>query len=309
MQSKVVGRLEIWLKAARAQFCTATVTSGILGTVIAWHGSNKFNWVYFFLTILGIILINVGVNFVNDYFDHTSGLDEENKSPTKFSGGSRVIQDGLISARNILIVGLISLSLAALIGLYLNSKTLGNVILAIGIIGIFLGYFYTAEPLRLGYTLLGEIITGFCCGPLIVVGSYYVQAQKLSLKPFLASVPMGILVAMILFINEFPDYDADKRVDKRTLVVVLGKDRAIKLYYVFLFLIYPAIIIGVGFGLFPSFALITLLTAPLYVEAIKIARKNFNKIYELLPANAATVKLHLSFGLLLSVAYILDNLV
>lgn len=302
-------RLKVWIKAIRAPFFTATLSSGILGAIIAWHDSGDFHWGYFFLTLSGVLLLNTGTNLINDYFDHTSHLDEINKHPTPFSGGSRVIQDKLLSPENVFYGGLLSFASAGIIGLYLNYRTSGNVILWIGITGIFLGYFYTAEPLRLGYTPLGEIITGLGCGPLIVYGSYYVQAQTLSWQPFLASIPIGILVGLILFINEFPDYEADKAVGKKTLVVILGKRRASKLYYLVLGGTYLLTCLGVLFKAFPLFALIALLTFPLAYKACKVAMKHFDKVFELLPANAATIALHLTFALLFATGYVLDNLV
>jgi len=308
MSKKIRKNLGLWLKAIRAPFFTATVTSGIVGAVCAWHNTGNFNWVYFFLTLLGIVLLNTGTNLINDYFDHTSNLDEIIPNPTKFSGGSRVIQEKLINPKKIFLAGLFSFILASLIGLYLNWQLKGNVILIIGMIGVFLGYFYTAEPLRIGYTPLAEIVAGFCCGFLIIFGSYYVQAQILNFEVFWISIPMGLLVFLILLINEFLDYDADKVVNKKTLVVVLGKEKASSIYCFLLFFIYLIIIFGIIFKIFPFFALMTLITIPLAFRAIKIARKNCKKIQELLPANADTIRLHLFFGLLLSVGYLLDRL-
>ena len=305
----MIQTLKVWIKAIRAPFFAAPLTSGILGAVIAWHNSGDFHWGYFFLTLSGIVLLNAGTNLINDYFDHTSNLDEINKHPTRFSGGSRVIQDQLLSPRAIFYGGILSFASAGTIGLYLNYRTSGNVILIIGLVGLFLGYFYTAHPLRLGYTPLGEIVTGFACGPLIVCGSYYVQAQSLSWEPFWASIPIGILLGLILFINEFQDYEADKAIGKKTLPVILGKRSAIKLYYLFLGGTYLFTCLGVLIKLFPPFVLITLLTLPLAYRACKVAMKHFDRIIELLPANAATIALDLTFGLLFAGGYVLDRLV
>ncbi len=302
-------KLKLWIKAVRAPFFTATASSAVLGAVIAWHHTGSMNWGYFLLTILGAILLNTGTNLANDYFDHTSSLDEKNENLTPFSGGSRVIQDKLISPKKILYVGIIAFVLAGIIGLYLNFKVAGNVILIIGVIGVLLGYFYTAPPFRLGYIPLGEVVSGFCCGPLIVYGSYYVQAQSLSWRPFGAAVTIGILVSLILFINEFPDHDADKRVNKKTLIVVMGKEKAIKVYYLLLGLVYVVVVLGVILRNIPVFSLIVFITLPLVFKAIKVARSNYDKIQELIPANAATIGLHLIVAVLLIGSYILDRLI
>jgi 1,4-dihydroxy-2-naphthoate octaprenyltransferase len=143
----------------------------------------------------------------------------------------------------------------------------------------------------------------------MVLGSYYAQAGNLAWQPVWASIPVAILITLVLYINEFPDYEADKKASKRTLVVIMGKKKAVRFYTVFLLLSYVIIIAGVVGQIFPPLALISFLTIPIAFRAIKVARKNFNKIIELLPANAATITIHLSLGLLLSVGYLLDKVI
>lgn len=300
-------RWTIWVKALRARFFTATIVPVLLGAVVAWHGSGEFNWIYFFLALSGGIFINAGLNLVNDYYDHTSGLDKLNQHHNSFSGGSRVIQDGLISPARILWVGITCFSIGAGIGLYLDYLLPGHILLVIGLAGIILAFFYSADPIRIGYTGLGEIACGLGLGPVMVLGSYYVQTGKLAWQPLWASIPVGVLVALILYINEFPDCEADRQANKRTLVVILGKRKAVRFYIAFLLLNYIFIIVGVAGRIFPPLALISLLTTPLAFHAIRVARKNFDKISELLPANAATIALHLSLGILLSGGYLLDK--
>ncbi|MFQ5951817.1 MAG: prenyltransferase, partial [Candidatus Omnitrophota bacterium] len=196
--------LKLWLKAIRVPFFTATIIPVALGSIIAWHGTNNFIWMKFALAMIGALLIHAGTNLANDYFDHISGCDEANLTPTPFSGGSRVIQEGLIAPKKILYISLAAFILGGSIGLYLNYLCAGNVILILGVIGIFLGIFYTARPLRIGYGSFGELVVGIGFGPLMVLGSYYVQAQTLPLQVLLTSIPVGILIALVLFINEFP---------------------------------------------------------------------------------------------------------
>lgn len=126
--------------------------------------------------------------------------------------------------------------------------------------------------------------------------------------PVLASIPVGILIALVLYINEFPDYDADKLVHKQTIIVILGKEKAIKLFHALLGLVYVYILVCITLNIFPLFTLIILLTLPLALKAYFISRKNFQKIYELIPANALTISLHLTIGLLLSVSFVFDKI-
>lgn len=301
-------RLKVWLKAVRAPFFTATVIPVALGSLIGWYDTSNFIWLRFWLALLGAILIHSGTNLANDYFDHISGCDEANLNPTPFSGGSRVIQEGIIPPKKILTASLASFAAGGAIGLYLNYLSGRNVILILGIIGVFLGFFYTARPLRIGYGSFGELAVGIGFGPLMVLGSYYVQAQALSSRLFLISIPVGILITLVLFINEFPDYSADKTVGKRTLVVILGKKRAVILYQGLLFSVYLIIASLAVFKILPLICLIVFFSLPLAFKAFRISKDNFDKIYELLPANALTIGLHSLVGLLLGAGFILDKL-
>lgn len=300
---------KLWLKAVRAPFFTATIIPITLGSIVAWYDISIFSWFKFSLAMLGGIFVHAGTNLANDYFDHLSGCDEANPTPTPFSGGSRVIQEGLIQPKKILCVSLASFLIGGTIGLYLNYICKGNIILIIGIIGVFLGIFYTAKPFRIGYGSFGELAVGVGFGPLMVLGAYYVQAQSLSFTAFLISIPIGILIALVLFINEFPDYTADKSVGKKTIVVILGKKNAVILYHVFLGSVYLLIILYVLFAILPVTSLIVVLSLPLALKAILVSKRNFDKIYELLPANAATIGLHLLIGLLLSAGILLGKII
>ena len=289
-------------------FSTATIIPIALGSVIAWYDINNFAWMRFWLALFGGLLIHFGTNLANDYFDHMSGCDEANPNPTPFSGGSRVIQQGLIAPKNVLWASLFCFAIGISIGIYLNYLTGTNVVLILGLIGIFLGFFYTAKPFRIGYSSFGEIAVGVGFGPLMVLGAYYVQTHNLPLKVFLISIPIGILIALVLFINEFPDYVADKSTGKKTLVVILDKRRAVILYHMLLACIYISIIALIIFKFLPFISLIVLVSLPLAVKAFIVSKENFDKVFELLPANASTVALHSAIGLLLCGSFILDKL-
>src|SRR3989338_7475575 len=270
----ISSEIKIWLKAVRVPFFTATIVPVALGSIIAWYDTGSFAWMRFTLAIAGALLIHAGTNLANDYFDHRSGCDEANPNPTPFSGGSRVIQKGLIPPNEILYVSLASFILGAAIGLYLNYLCGKNVILILGITGIFLGFFYSAKPLRIGYGSFGELAVGAGFGPLMTMGAYYVQARHLPFKVFLISIPIGILIALVLFINEFPDYQSDKSVGKKTLVVILGKKRAAILCHILLTAVYLIIIALVVFKFLPPIALIVLFSLPLALRAFVASRNN-----------------------------------
>ena len=245
----------------------------------------------------------------NDYFDHTGGVDEINPHLNPFSGGSRVIQEGLLSPSKILWASILFFTAGSVIGLFLDSALPGHTLLVIGLGGVFLAFFYPAAPMRIRHTGLGEVCCGLGFGPMMVLGSYYVQTGRLAWEPLWASIPVGVLVASVLYINEFPDYESDRQSGKKTLVVILGKRKAVRFYSVLLPLNYVLIILGVIGEIFPLPILISLFRIPLAWHAVEVARENYDKISELLPSNGATIALHLSFGLLLSGGYIMDKVI
>lgn len=300
--------IKAWLKAIRVPFFTATIIPVIFGAIVAWHDIGNFMWLRFFLALAGAMLIHSGTNLANDYFDHRWGCDEANLTPTPFSGGSRVIQNGLIAPKKILYASLLTFILGSSIGLYLNYLSGKNVVLVLGVIGVLLGFFYTAKPFRIGYGSFGELAVGVGFGPLMVMGAYYVQAQVLPFRIFLISIPIGILIALVLFINEFPDYAADKAVGKRTLVVILGKKRSVILYHSLLTVTYLTIISLAMFKFLPFICLIALFSLPLAFRAFVVSKNNFDKVYELLPANISTIGLHCLIGVLLCISLILDKI-
>lgn len=300
---------KVWIKAVRVPFLTATIIPVLFGYLLSWHDGARFIWQRFALALFGAIFIHAGTNLINDYFDHLAGCDEANPTPTPFSGGSRVIQEGLIQSKKILYASLTFFALGCAIGLYLNYICGKNVILILGVVGVFLGFFYSAKPLRIGYESFGELAVGLGFGPLMVMGAYYVGAEQLTFRIFLVSIPIGILIALVVFINEFPDYIGDKAVGKRTLVVILGKKKAVMLYHLLLAGAYLVIIELVLTGFLPYLCLAALLTLPMAFKAFTVSRDNYEKIYELLPVNAATIGLHSMIGLLLSAGIMLDKII
>jgi len=151
------GQIRLWARATRAPFFQAIIIPIVLGTTVAWYKTGIFHPGYFLLALLASVFMNAGTNLANDYFDHKSGSDQANNEPTAFSGGSRVIQQGLISPEHIFIAALLFFGLAILVGLELFQQ-LGWPILIFGTIGLLSGYSYTASPLKLGYRGCGEFL-------------------------------------------------------------------------------------------------------------------------------------------------------
>ena len=300
---KDVMRLKTVIKVTRAPFFASLIASVIVGTAVAWR-EGIFHWGYFLLTLVGIVCINAGLNMSNDYFDHLSGNDEINRELTPFSGGSRTIQQGILSPRQVLTWSLFFFSLGILIGLYL-AVARGLPVLWFGVAGVFLAFFHGAPPFRLSYRGhgLGELATGIAGGPLIVLGSYYVQTQRVTYQALWASIPVGLLCAALIWINEFPDYEADRAAGKNTLVVVLGRQRAVWGYIAVVVSVYVVVVAGVALRFLPYAASLALLALPLAYKGIRGVLRFHSSTPKLIPSQAATIQLCLANALLLSLGY------
>ncbi|MBI4318806.1 MAG: 1,4-dihydroxy-2-naphthoate octaprenyltransferase [Chloroflexi bacterium] len=297
-----------WQVAVRVPFLTASIVPILLGTAIAAVTVGLVRWDLFLLTLLAGLCIQAGTNVINDYFDHKSGNDEVNREFVRpFSGGSRVIQLGLLSPVEVLAGALLLISIACLIGIYLGLER-GPWIFAFGIVGVVSGVFYTGKPFDFASRGVGELLVGLNFGVLMTLGAYYVQAQSLSWVPVVAAIPVSLLIAAVLYINEFPDYKADEAVGKRTLVVRLGRARAAAAYWALVAATYVSIPVGVLIGFLPTATLLALVTLPLCVRAAQHARKHHSSSFDLIPANAMTVMAHLVTGLALALAFAWEGL-
>lgn len=293
-------RLALWIRELRVPFFTATIVPVLLGATVAWASLGIFNAAYFVLTLIAALCLHAGTNMANDYFDFKSGCDIVNKEfVSPFSGGSRLLPEGILKARDVHIAALFSFGLAGLIGVFLAFER-GWVVLLLGIVGILSGYFYTSQ---LATHVVGEFFVGLNFGPLMVLGSYYVQTQIFALEPLLASIPVGLLIVDVLWINEIPDCTADRRVGKKTCVVRLGRRSAADVYAVMTMVAYASIALGVVLKLMPITSLVALISLPIAFRAIKVARTYYDKPLKLVPANASTIKIHLLTGLLLALGY------
>jgi len=302
-------KMKIWLAEVRAPFFTATIVPILLGATIAWARTGTFHLGLFLLTLLGGLLLHTGTNVANDYFDHRSGTDDVNVEFVRpFTGGSRMIQIGLLTPREVLSGALAAFALACLVGLCLTYVR-GPLIIVLGLIGIFCGFFYTAPPFNLVSRGIGEFFIGLNFGVLMTLGSFFVQAGHLAWEPVVASIPVGLLIAGVLYINEFQDAPADGAVGKAHLVVRLGRRKAAVGYLAILVATYAVIVFAVLLRITSPFTLIALATLPVAIRAIGVARAHYDEYLKLVPANAATVFIHLLTGLLLSAGYLLDKAV
>lgn len=291
--------------ATRPQFLPAIVIPVGLGASTAWDSTGYFNPAFFLLSLLAALFYHAGMNVLNDYFDFINGTDNINqKALTPFTGGSRFIQKGLLSAGETAFLGAALVAAGSLIGFYLAYKT-GWALLFIGGIGLLSGIFYSAPPLFLAGRGLGEITVGINFGLLTVLGSYMVQTGHGGWEPIFASLCVSFLIAALLYINEFPDYEADKTAGKLTLVVRLGPEKARYFMLAFLAGAYLSIIAGEALGYLPPLSLIALLSLVFALPAATGLMRNYRGGAELIPSIKSIILAHLSSGILLIAANII----
>jgi 1,4-dihydroxy-2-naphthoate octaprenyltransferase len=224
--------------AARPRTLPAAVAPVLVGTALA-GSEGEFRPLAFCAALIGSIFIQIGTNLSNDYSDARRGADTEERL-----GPVRVTAGGLVPPRMVLVATWLAFGIAILAGAYLIALV-GWELLAIGAASILAGVLYTGGPRPYGYEGLGELFVFLFFGVVAVTGSYYVQTEQLTWLAFGLSVPVGLLAAAILVVNNIRDLETDRRAGKRTLAVRLGRDRARQLFVAMVTLPY-AIVIGLA---------------------------------------------------------------
>jgi len=293
--------------ATRLPFLTATIVPIALGgAVAAYDGSFTLGW--WLLALLAGCLVHLGLNIANDLFDDASGADVANTTPTPFSGGSRVLQYGLVS-RRAMIAGCVGCYVGASALGFLLAATRGWQLLALGAVGIVLSLAYTAPPFRLVHRGLGEPVTALGFGPIMTLGAYFVCTGEWSGAALYASLPVAILIALVLYVNQIPDRAGDAAVGKRTLIVRWPARRVQIAYAVAVVTAFVLIAAGPVLGITPWWTLVALATVPLGRSVYRGITASYEQPYALMPAMQTNIALHLFTGLLLVAGYVVAALV
>ncbi len=294
--------MKAWLMLPRFQYFPLTVIMVSLGTAIAAY-EGHFHFGHFLLAMFGSILVHITVNVINDYHDYVDGIDL-NTQRTPFSGGSGVLPSNLLKPKQAFWFGTISLLVAMAIGFYFVMVK-GWWLFPLLLLSGFSAYFYNVY---LSKWLMGEIFAGLCFGPLLVLGSYYVQTGRYSWETFIASLAPGILTSNLLFLNEFPDWEADRIGGRKHFVISLGKKDASYLFVGLLTASYLCIIAGVLTKMMPAVALIGLGTIGFGWKAAKGAIKYYDNTEKLVPVLGTNVITILGTQALLAVGYVIAML-
>jgi 1,4-dihydroxy-2-naphthoate octaprenyltransferase len=298
--------MNVYIKALRAPFLTGSLIPVIIGAAYGFIDKH-FSLLLFLITALGVAALHLAANLLNDYYD-AKGSDPINVRLTPFSGGSRVIQNRQVAPWCVLSIAVFFyvLSLSAAIWLVLLGRPL---VLAIGILGVAAGWAYSARPLQLMSRGWGEICIFFAFGPFITLGAYYVMSGSLSWSAFALGFPQGFFIAAVIWINQFPDYEADRDAGKKNLVVRLGLKLSRYPYCIIMLAAFITVIFLVGIVGLTCLAMLSFIAFPLAFKAMKILWREYLSYEGLIPAQALTIQTLIAHGVLLSLGLVLSRLV
>ncbi len=295
----MMAKIGTWLQQVRAPFLLLAVALSLLGTATArWHGSVHAGQAL--LLGLGVVLAHASVNLFNELSDHRTGIDRHTLR-TPFSGGSGMLQAGRTTPRQVAAAAYGALLAAGAVGAYFFLAS-GWPILAFMACGALAIRFYTSHLARWG---IGELASGLTLGSLVVVGGHYALTSFMTADILYVSIPPGILTALLLFLNEFPDAEADRRGGRRHLVILLGTKRSAVLYAAAVLLVFALIALGPFVLNIPWATLIALAASPLGAAAAVLALRHHSDPPRLVKAQGLNVALVLVTDVLLALGYCL----
>jgi len=291
--------LSVWFRVIRVRFLLASVIAVSVGLSLNWWQNSTIDIFEAALTFAGVMALHTSVDLLNDFWDFKRGIDTKTKR-TKMSGGTGVLPEGLLKPSSVYRAGVAFLIIGTIIGGYfvITDGIIIAIILGFAILSI---YFYSTKIVDSG---LGEFFVAVK-GAMIVLGTFFIQSGQITIESILAGIVVGTLSSLVLFIASFPDHDADKSKGRKTLVIVVGKEKATKLFWIFPIVSYLSIIAGVSLQLFPIFSLISLLSIPLMIKSGIGLKKNYDSVDNLVPYMSST----LTFGRVTGVLFIIGFLI
>src|SRR5437870_11581347 len=299
--------LRTWFKATQPHSFVASLVGVALGTAIAWDHRRTFDLAGLILAAIGVVCLHAGTNMSNDSIDFQRGVDDlPPHLVSPFTGGARVLPDAAVSFEAHRRVWIGFFAVAAVIGLVLAvTRPNGWILLVLGAVGGGIGVFYTLPPVALQYHGVGEIAVAIIFGPIVVLGSYAVQTGTLGWEPLLASIPLGLLVAAFLLVNEMPEHETDPRGGKRTIPARIGLEKSVTLYEV---LVATALIFLVATSLLrlvPWVAVIGLVAVLPLARSRAVLRTYYPEHPAHIAANAGTIQAVLLLGAGMTAAYVI----
>jgi 1,4-dihydroxy-2-naphthoate octaprenyltransferase len=297
-------KLKTYLFATRPWSFSMTFISVTVGSLFGLY-EDAFHWLLYVVVLLGTVFAHGATNLMNDYFDVKHGLDQPGSPTSQYRPHPLV--EGSLKGRTVFTAAALLYALAFAAGIYLATVR-GWTIAVLAVVGALAGYFYTADPVKYKYLALGEFSVFLMWGPLMVGGSFYVQTGSWVRMPqvILASIPLGLWVALVLFANNLKDIDFDREKSVRTLGTLLGRRRGLLLFTILLSVIYVAGATEAALGILPLWSLLCLVSIPLALRLILTLRR----AEEIPPdADPKTSQVGMIYGLLLILSLILGHII
>ena len=291
--------LSVWLRVIRVRFLLASIIAVSVGLSLNWWQNSTFDFLDAILTFAGVMALHASVDLLNDFWDFKRGIDTKTKR-TKMSGGTGVLPEGLLKPSSVYRAGVAFLIIGAVIGGYfvITDGITIAIILGFAILSI---YFYSTKIVDSG---LGEFFVAVK-GSMIVIGTLFIQSGEITIESILAGIVVGALSSLVLFIASFPDHDADKSKGRKTLVIVTGKERAVKLFWIFPLVSYCAILSGVLLQVFPLLSMISFLSIPIMIKSGLGLKKHFNSVDNLFPFMSSTLMFSRLTGVLFVISFLI----
>lgn len=286
-----------WWFMLRPHTLTASFVPVILGSVLALP-LHQFHIFLFIAMLIASMFIQIATNLFNEYFDFKRGLDTKES----IGIGGTIVRDG-VNPKTVLNLAYGFLAAATLIGLYICVESTWW-LAVVGIICMMAGYFYSGGPYPIAYTPLGELVSGLFMGVFIILISFYIQTHALTWMSVFISIPIGILIGSINMSNNIRDLEGDKAKGRKTLPILLGKKKSVQMLSACFISAYLCIALFVLFQIETFWILLTLVSIPKAIKAIKGFIGKSNPI-EMMPAMKATAQTTTLFGLLLSLGLVI----
>lgn len=291
----------VWWRLMRPHTLTASFVPVFVGTMIAFN-EGAINWLLFSAMLIASLLIQAATNMFNEYYDFVRGLDNDNSVGI----GGTIVRDG-IAPKKIRNLAFIFYGISILIGVYICIAS-SWWIAVIGLICMAFGYLYTGGPIPISYTPFGELFSGVLMGMVIIGITYFIQTGTVSLSMIWISIPITILIGNINFSNNIRDRDGDKLGGRKTIAVLIGREKSITLLATLMLVAYGVTALLLITGILPLWALLTFLSGLKAREAIRKFRGKQTAI-EMMPAMAATAKTNTIYGFLLGISLLLAELI
>ncbi|MBS4191804.1 1,4-dihydroxy-2-naphthoate polyprenyltransferase [Bacillus sp. FJAT-49705] len=291
---------KVWWQLTRPHTLTASFVPVLLGTALALQVT-EIHFGLFLAMLIASLLIQAATNMFNEYYDYKHGLDNEESVGI----GGAIVRDG-IKPKTILNLALALYGISLLIGIYICMSSSWWLAL-IGLVCMLVGYLYTGGPMPIAYTPFGEIVSGFFMGMIIILISFFIQTGTITPTSILVSFPILILVGAIMLSNNIRDLDGDKEFGRKTLAILIGRNRAIRLLAGMFIISYAWVFILIAMNIISPWLAIVILSAP---KAIKATKGFIGKTVpiQMMPAMKATAQTNTTFGFLLSIGLFIGYL-